>query len=383
MEITDYELYELPPRWLFLKLETSTGLIGWGEPIVEGRAQTVKTAVEELMESYLLGKDATRIEHHWQAMYRGSFYRGGPVLMSAIAGIDQALWDLKGKQFRAPVYELLGGASRDKIRVYQWIGGDRNEDIETEATHLVDAGYTALKMDATNQTRHIESPAKVNEIVSRVGHVRDVVGNSVDIAVDFRGRVSQSLAKRLVSALDEHDLLFVEEPILPENIEYLSNVSSATTTPLATGERMYTRWDFKSLFEHGGVDVVQPDVSHAGGISEVVRIAAMAEARDVAIAPNCPLGPIALAASLQIGAYIPNLLVQDHGFDIQPTSKSAAQSYLVDKSVFSFEDGYIDLLKKPGLGIEIDESSVQKHSKEGINWHNPIWRHDDGSIAEW
>ncbi|WP_459883948.1 galactonate dehydratase [Halostagnicola bangensis] len=383
MRITDYELFEVPPRWLFLKIETDDGLVGWGEPIVEGRAQTVRTAVDEIMDSYLLGKDARRIEDHWQAMYRGNFYRGGPVLMSAIAGVDQALWDLKGKQLEVPVFELLGGPSRDRIRVYQWVGGDRIEEVGAEARRLVDAGYTAVKMDAVTQARHIEPPEVVREVVARVEHVRDVVGESVDIGVDFRGRVSQSLAKRLAKALDDCDLLFIEEPVLPENLEHLPDVATHTTTPLATGERLYSRWDFKPLFERGGIDVVQPDVSHAGGISELVRIASMAEAHDVAIAPNCPLGPIALAASLQVDAYVPNLLIQDHAFDSRTTPKSAADDYLADSFICDFEDGYLDLPEGPGLGIEIDESAVREKARENLDWHNPIWRRDDGSITDW
>lgn len=383
MHITDYELFELPPRWLFLKIETDTGLVGWGEPTVEGRARTVRTAVDEIMNSYLLEKDPCRIEHHWQAMYRGNFYRGGPILMSAIAGVDQALWDIKGKQLGVPIYELLGGPSRDQIRVYQWVGGDRPEDVGAEAKRLVDAGYTALKMDAISQTRHIEPPETVRDVVRRVEHVRDVVGDGVDLGVDFRGRVSQSLAKRLTDVLDDLQLLFIEEPVLPENLEYLPDLAARTSTPLATGERLYSRWEFKPLFDRGGVDVVQPDVSHAGGISELVRIAAMAEAHDVSIAPNCPLGPIALAASLQIGAYAPNLLVQDHGFDIQPTPKSAANDYLADSFVFDFEEGYLNLPEGPGLGVEIDEDAVREKSTRGLDWYNPIWRREDGSIAEW
>ncbi|WP_049923519.1 galactonate dehydratase [Halopiger djelfimassiliensis] len=383
MKIVDYELFEVPPRWLFLKLETADGLIGWGEPIVEGRARTVRTAVDEIMSSYLLGKNAHHIEDHWQAMYRGSFYRGGPVLMSAIAGIDQALWDLKGRSFGAPVSELLGGKTRERIRVYQWIGGDRVDEIGTEAKQLCDVGYTALKMDAANQMRHLEPPAAVSEIIARVEHVREVVGPEVDIVVDFRGRISKSLAKRVASELEAFDVMFIEEPVLPENLEHLPALASRTTVPLATGERLYSRWDFKPLFERGGIDVVQPDVSHAGGISEMLRIANMAEAHDVAVAPNCPLGPIALAASLQVSAVVPNLLVQDHGFDIYPAPKSAADNYLADSSVFDFENGYLSPLEGPGLGIEIEQDAVRERAQQNLNWHNQVWRHEDGSVAEW
>jgi galactonate dehydratase len=383
MRIVDYDLFNVPPRWLFLRIETSTGLVGWGEPIVEGRAKTVRTAVEELMDSYLLGEDPLRIGDHWQAMYRGGFYRGGPILMSTIAGIDQALWDIKGKHYGAPVYDLLGGRTRDRIRVYQWIGGDRLTDVSNEAASLVDAGYTALKMDATNQMRAIESPAVVNDVVERVRHVRETVGESVDIGVDFRGRVSKTMAKLLIDELAPYQPMFIEEPVLPGNLEHLSDIATNSNIPLATGERLYSRWDFKSLFADGVIDVIQPDVSHAGGISETIKIANMAEAHDIAVAPNCPLGPIALAASLQVGAAIPNLHIQDHGFDIHPISESIAYDYLADPSVFSFQDGYLDVLTDPGLGITPDIDHVETRAAEDIDWHNPIWRNDDGSIAEW
>jgi galactonate dehydratase len=263
------------------------------------------------------------------------------------------------------------------------VGGERKTDIGDEARQLVEAGYTAIKMDASAQTRHIEPPRRVDSIVDRITHVRNIVDDDVDIAVDFRGRVSHSLADKLVRALEELDLLFFEEPVLSENAEYYPELARETSTSLAAGERLYSRWDFKELFRHGGVDVIQPDISHAGGISEVMKIAGMAEARDIAIAPNCPLGPIALASSLQVDTTVPNLLVQDHGFDIQPASKSAAQEYLVTESVFEFDDGYVAPLDSPGLGIEIDEDVVKERSQAEINWHNPIWQHEDGSIAEW
>ncbi|WP_049899420.1 galactonate dehydratase [Halococcus agarilyticus] len=383
MQITGYDLYEVPPRWLFLKIETSTGLVGWGEPIVEGRAKTVRTAVEELFDSYLVGKDPLRIEDHWQAMYRGGFYRGGPILMSAIAGIDQALWDIKGRHYEAPVYDLLGGKSREKIRVYKWIGGDRPGDVASEATRLAEAGYTALKMDATNQTRHVEGREVLEGIVSRIEHVRSEVDDAVDMAVDCRGRVSKSMAKTLTRRLTEFDLLFVEEPVLPENLEHLPVIANQAGTPLAAGERLYSRWDYQPVFEDGAIDVIQPDVSHAGGISEMRRLASAAETHDVAVAPNCPLGPIALASSLQVVTHVPNFLVQDHGFDVHSDARGPAHEYLAGESPFVFDDGYLDTLDEPGLGIEIDESVVAEKSAMETDWHNPIWRHEDGSIADW
>ncbi len=382
-EITDYELYEVPPRWLFLKVTTSDGTVGWGEPVVEGRAKTVRAAVEELMENYLLGEDPSRIEHHWQRLYRGGFYRGGPVLMSAIAGIDQALWDIKGKRFDAPVYELLGGAARDRLRVYQWIGGDRPADVGEAAREKVADGFTALKMNGTAELRRIDSPAAVDAARDRLAAVREAVGDEVDIGVDFHGRVSKPMAKRLVAALEPYEPFFVEEPVLPEHNDALPEIAQHTTIPIATGERMFSRWDFKELFEQGVVDLIQPDLSHAGGITEVKKIASMAEAYDVAVAPHCPLGPIALASCVQVDACTPNVLIQEQSLDIHYNETSDVLDYLADPDVFDYEDGSVDIPDGPGLGVEIDEEYVKRQSEEPVDWHNPVWTHDDGSVAEW
>jgi galactonate dehydratase len=383
MKITDYELFEVPPRWLMLKVSTSDGTVGWGEPIVEGRAETVRSAVEELMDNYLLGKDPLRIEHHWQRMYRGGFYRGGPILMSAIAGIDQALWDIKGKHFDAPVYDLLGGRTCDRIRVYQWIGGDRPSDVGDAAREKVDEGFTALKMNVTSELRSIDTPAAVQEACDRIAEVRDAVGDDVDIGVDFHGRASKSMAKRLAKALEPYDPMFIEEPVLSGHNDALPQIAQTTTIPIATGERMYSRWDFKEIFEQGTVDLIQPDLSHAGGISEVKKIASMAEAYDVALAPHCPLGPIALSACIQVDACTPNTLIQEQSLDIHYNRTNDVLDYLEDPGVFTYDDGYVELPKDPGLGIEIDEEFVREQAERDVNWHNPIWRHDDGSIAEW
>jgi galactonate dehydratase len=382
MEVTDYELFEVPPRWLFLRLETSDGTVGWGEPVVEGRAHTVRAAVEELLEGYLLGEDPLRIEDHWQTLYRGGFYRGGPVLMSAIAGIDQALWDIKGKHFGAPAYELLGGKARDRVRVYQWIGGDRPADVGRAAREKVEAGFTALKMNATAEMERVESPAKVREAEARLGEVREAVGPEIGIGVDFHGRVAKPMAKRLADALEPYEPMFVEEPVLPEHNDALPEIASQTTTPIATGERMFSRWDFKQVLESQSVDVIQPDLSHAGGITEVKKIASMAEAYDVALAPHCPLGPIALASCVQIDACTPNALIQEQSLDIHYNEDSDVLDYLADPSIFEYDEGYVEIPERPGLGVEIDEAVVSERAGD-VNWHNPVWRHDDGSVAEW
>ena len=382
-EIVDYDLYEVPPRWLFLRIETSDGLVGWGEPVVEGRAATVRTAVEELMDNYLIRKDPDRIEDHWQTMYRGGFYRGGPILMSAIAGIDQALWDIKGKRFGAPIYELLGGRARDRIRVYQWIGGDRPSEVGDAAAEKVDAGFTALKMNATSELRRVDNPAAVENAVDRLREVRERVGPEVDIGVDFHGRVSKPMAKRLVKALEPYEPFFIEEPVLPEHNDELEDIADHTTIPIATGERMYSRWDFKEIFESGAVDVIQPDLSHAGGITEVKKIAAMAEAYDVALAPHCPLGPIALASCVHVDTISPNALIQEQSLNIHYNETGDILDYLENPDVFQYDDGYIEVPTDPGLGIDINEEYVKQQAEKTVNWHNPVWRNDDGSVTEW
>jgi galactonate dehydratase len=382
MKVTGFELYKVPPRWLFLKLTTDEGISGWGEPIVEGRADTVEACVKELME-YLVGKDPFRIEDHWNTLYRGGFYRGGPVLMSAIAGIDQALWDLKGKYFQAPVYQLLGGACRDSIRVYSWIGGDRPSDVGESAKAAVAAGFTAVKMNATEELQYIDSFAKVEEAVARIAAVREAVGTAVGVGVDFHGRVHKPMAKILARELEPFHPMFIEEPVLPENNEALREIAQICAIPIATGERMFSRWDFKSLLASGAVDIIQPDLSHAGGITECKKIASMAEAFDVALAPHCPLGPIALAACLQVDATAHNAFIQEQSLGIHYNKGNDLLDYLRDPSVFAYRDGYVAIPAGPGLGIDIDEERVAAMAAQGHSWHNPVWRHRDGSVAEW
>jgi galactonate dehydratase len=382
MKITKFETFIVPPRWLFLKIETDEGIVGWGEPVVEGRADTVKAAVEELSE-YLIGKDPLRIEDHWQTMYRAGFYRGGPILMSAISGIDQALWDIKGKYHNAPVYELMGGACRDSVRVYSWIGGDRPSDVGKAAKEAVEAGFTAVKMNGTEELQYIDSYQKIDEAVARIAAVREAVGEYIGIGIDFHGRVHKPMAKILAKELEQFRPMFIEEPVLPENNEALREIARATNIPIATGERMFSKWDFKKLLEDGYVDIIQPDLSHAGGITECKKIFAMAEAYDVAVAPHCPLGPIALASCLQVDATSHNVFIQEQSLGIHYNQGSDLLDYLNDKKVFEYKDGYVDMLQQPGLGISINEEFVRKQAEEGHNWKNPVWRHKDGTIAEW
>ncbi|ULT58303.1 galactonate dehydratase [Neobacillus drentensis] len=382
MKIRSYELFQVPPRWLFLKIETDDGIVGWGEPVIEGRASTVKACVEELME-YLIGKDPLRIEDHWSMLYRSGFYRGGPILMSAISGIDQALWDIKGKYYNAPVYQLLGGACRDSIRVYSWIGGDRPSEVGHAAKKVVDAGFTAVKMNGTEELQYVDSYEKIDQVLERIAAVRESVGPYIGIGIDFHGRVHKPMAKILAKELEQFRPMFIEEPVLSENNEALKEIAQHTSIPIATGERMFSRWDFKSILAEGHVDIIQPDLSHAGGITECKKIASMAEAYDVALAPHCPLGPIALSACLQVDATAHNAFIQEQSLGIHYNQGNDLLDYIKDKSVFEYKDGYVLIPQGPGLGIEIDEEFVRKQAAVGHNWRNPVWRHKDGSIAEW
>lgn len=382
MKVSELELIKVPPRWLFLKVTTDDGLSGWGEPVVEGRADTVAAAVTELG-SYLRGRNPDEIEDIWQVLYRGGFYRGGPVLMSAIAGIDQALWDLKGKRYGLSVHQLLGGKVRDRIQVYSWVGGDQPVEVASAAKERQSQGYQSVKMNACAKLHYIDSPAKVSEIVERIGSVREAVGNDFGIAVDFHGRVHRAMAKILVSELDPFRLMFIEEPVLSEHLEALIEVARHTTTPIALGERLYSRWDYKRFLQAGVVDIIQPDVSHAGGISETHKICTMAEAYDTAVALHCPLGPITLAASLQLDGCVPNAFVQEQSLGIHYNIGGEASDYVMDPSVFKYADGYVAIPQGAGLGIEINEAAVREASKRGHAWKNPVWRNKDGSVAEW
>ena len=382
MKIRSIELFKVPPRWLFLKMTTESGLVGWGEPVVEGRADTVAACVREMSEA-LIGKSAEEIEDTFQMLYRTGFYRGGPVLTSALSGIEQAMWDIKGKAHGMSVYQMLGGKCRDRIQVYRWIGGDHPRDTAAAAKEALSQGYHAVKMNGTDELKWIDDHKKLDETVDRVAAIREAVGDQLGIAVDFHGRVHKTMARLLMKKLEEYDLMFVEEPVLTENEDEFLEFSRTVNIPIATGERNFTRWGFKRMLTRGGVDILQPDVSHCGGILEMRKIAAMAEAFDVAVAPHCPLGPIALAACLQVDFCTPKAFIQEQSLNIHYNAGYDLLKYMENPEVFRYRDGYVDLMTEPGLGIRVDEAYVRQMAQEGHNWHNPIWRDSDGVIAEW
>ncbi|QAU24510.1 galactonate dehydratase [Dyella sp. M7H15-1] len=382
MKITRLTTFLVPPRWLFVRVDTDEGISGWGEPVVEGRAHTVAAAVDELSD-YLVGKDPRHIEDHWNVLYRGGFYRGGPILMSAIAGIDQALWDIKGKHLGVPVHTLLGGPVRERIRVYSWIGGDRPADTAKAAKDAVARGFTAVKMNATEEMHFVDTYAKVQRVLENVQAVRDAVGQDIGLGLDFHGRVHKPMAKVLMRELAPFKLMFIEEPVLSDHLEAIPELATMSPAPIALGERLYSRYDFKRVFETGGVDIIQPDPSHAGGITETHKIATMAEAYDVALALHCPLGPIALAANLQLDAICHNAFIQEQSLGIHYNAANDLLDYVTDRSVFAYENGYVTIPGGPGLGVEVNEAYVAERAVVGHRWRNPIWRHSDGSMAEW
>jgi galactonate dehydratase len=382
MKIRALTTYRVAPRWMFLKVETDQGITGWGEPIVEGRARTVETAVQELGAT-LIGKDPLRINDHWQSMYRGHFYRGGAILMSAIAGIDQALWDIKGKALGVPVHELLGGKVRERIKVYSWVGGDRPADVIDNIERLLEGGFDTFKLNGCEEMAMLDTVRAIDKAVAVVESIREAFGTRIDFGLDFHGRVALPMAKPLLKALEPLRPLFVEEPVLAEQAEHYPRLAAATSIPLAAGERMYSRFEFKRVLEGGGIAILQPDLSHAGGITECHKIAAMAEAYDVALAPHCPLGPIALAACLQIDFVAHNAVLQEQSMGIHYNRGAELLDYVINKEDFRIEAGTMRAPPGPGLGVEVDEARVIHASRDAPDWHNPEWRHADGSVAEW
>ena len=382
MKITEINAYFVRPRWGFVEIKTDAGVVGWGEAVLEGHAASVLACVNE-MKDYLIGKDPADVEGLWETLYRGGFYRGGGVMMSAIAGIDQALWDIKGKVFGVPVYQLLGGKCRDRMKVYSWIGGDRPSDVGQAAKEKMDAGFTAVKMNATEELQIVDTYDKIDAVLERVAAIRESCGKYFGVAVDFHGRVHKPMAKILAKKLEEFDPMFIEEPVLCENMEYFKEIAACCNIPIATGERLFSKWDYKRLFTAGGVDIIQPDLSHAGGISEVRKIAAMAEAHDVALAPHCPLGPIALAACLQVDAVSYNAFIQEQSIGIHYNVGKSVLDYVKNGEDFKFTDGFVGLPVLPGLGVEVNRELVLEENKNPHNWKNPVWHHPDGSVAEW
>lgn len=372
MKITALHTFHVRPRWLLLKIETDAGVVGWGEPLLEGRAQTVEMAVREIGRT-LIGEDALQIERIWQRYYRGTFYRSGPILMSALSGIEQALWDIKGKALGVPVHALLGGAVRDRIRLYGWLNIAATGDYVSEVARSIEGqDFSAYKFVPVPACEPLESARFIDEVVSTVAGLRERLGNGIDMALDFHGRCTPAVAKQLCRALEPYRPFFIEEPVLPTNPRALREIKESTTIPIAAGERLFTRWDFADLLHDQAVAVIQPDLSHCGGIFEARKIAAMAEVHDISIAPHCPLGPVALASCLQLDACTPNFLCQEQ--------LTLGDTLL--KEPIQVEAGYAFVPQGPGLGVEVDEDKLHELIFDGI-WETPQFSRKDGSFTEW
>lgn len=367
LKITKLETLLVKPRWLFLKIHTNAGIVGLGEPITEGRALTCAEAVKEI-EPYLIGKDPRPVGKHWQAIYRHAFYRGGPILTSALSGIDQALWDIKGKALGVPVYELLGGPTRDRVRVYA------HASTTAQMKQLQAQGFSAFKTGVAKRrpARYIETPSEVRYAAETFAALRKTMGEEVDIAIDFHGAISPATAKLLIKAYEPYQPMFIEEPCQAQNHDVMADIARGTFLPIATGERVFTKWGFREVLEKKAATVLQPDMCHAGGITEVRLIAGMAEAYYADVAPHNPLGPISLAAGVQLSASIPNFLCQEQ--------VSLGEGYL--KQPLRVRDGYLDLPTGPGLGIELDENAMA--DKIGHDWRNQeAYDADDNSVVDW
>jgi len=359
MKITGIETHYVAAGsrpWILVKMLTDEGIHGWGEITLEGKEHAVIAAVGDLAR-YLVGKDPARIEQHWHEMYRGAFWVGGPVLNSAISGVDHAMWDIKGKALGVPVYELLGGKCRDRIRAYAngWFRrGMSAEATAARAVEVAAMGYTAIKWDPFEQAGLFIDAETADAAVANVRAVRNAVGPNVDLCIEVHGRLSPANAIRIGKRLEEFNPFFYEEPVPPENLDALALVARAVHIPIATGERLFTKWGFKDLFEKQAAAVIQPDICHAGGILELKKIAAMAETYYIGFAPHNPNGPICTAASIQVDACTPNFLIQEFVISDEPLRSQLQQEPI------RVIDGYFEIPDRPGLGVEINEEYLDR-----------------------
>ncbi|MEE3263533.1 MAG: galactonate dehydratase [Candidatus Latescibacterota bacterium] len=380
MKIATIEQFFPLPRVRLVKITTDNGLVGWGETTLEGKPASVVAAVEELVQ-YFIGKDPLRIEHHWQHVYRSAFFRGGNVLMTALSGIDQALWDISGKHYGVPTHALLGGAVRDRIRVYaHWGIGSLSDEVKASARERLDmlmskGNYTAFKSGPGGKWRAHEPPSMIDEFVERAFLMREWVGPDVELAFDFHGKMTPAMAVEVCHELKGMRPMFVEEPVPQENVDALKQVADKVSFPIATGERLLTRWGFREVIEKQAAAYLQPDTSHAGGITELKKIANMAEVYYMHILPHCAIGPVAFSASLHVDAVVPNFLAQE-----QIDQGLGGGLFQQDWEVV---DGHIDLPSKSGLGFEIDESVVTQHTEYTEELGGEYFYESDGSVADW
>lgn len=381
MVITEIETFVLSNRRAMVKVSTDDGIVGWGEPVLENWARATAAAVARLSE-HLIGMDPRHTTRLWQVMWRGGFYRGGPIIGSAVAGLDQAMWDIKGRALGAPVHELLGGPTRDWVRVYSHANTEGRTGDPDHARTLIAAGITLLKIAPVGPIGFIDSARYLDSVVADVAEFRAAIGPDVDFAMDFHGRMSLAMSRRLLPLLEPYQPSFVEEPLRPEHSHLLGELVRSTSIPIATGERLYERHEFRTALE-AGVAIIQPDPSHAGGITECFRIATWAETFDAQLAPHCPLGPVALAACIQLDLAVPNFYAQEQGLNLHDPS-SGDLALLSNPEVLTAIEGRVPRLTGPGLGVDVDEEAVRAAVMTGpLPAGSPVWSYDDGSFAEW
>ncbi|MCC6630043.1 MAG: galactonate dehydratase [Chloroflexi bacterium] len=377
MRITDIRTYTTwgePRNWVFVKVVTDTDLYGWGEATLEGKEETVRASVHELGKA-LVGQDPTASEHHWQALFRHGFWRGGVVLNSALAALDQALWDIRGKAWGVPVYRLLGGPTRRTIRLYTHVGIYNPDLLEEDAHRDLADGFTAVKTGAWAGDAALPETEAIAAFAERVARLRAIVGPTIDIMIDNHGRSRPSTAVRLMQALQPYGLLWLEEPTQPDDLEALARLRAAgPTMDLATGERLYSKWDYLPLLERRLVDVIQPDLCHAGGLTEAKKIAALAEAYYVQVAPHSPQGPVSTAAAAHLGMAIPNFLILEF-------VRSAPYRDRVLKEPWVVEQGHLTVPDRPGLGIDLDEDALAASPMRPVGVPRGAWA-ADGSVAD-
>jgi len=389
MKITDVKTVVVNAEmrnWVFAKVETDVpGLYGWGEASLEWKTRSLVGTIED-MKQMVIGEDPRNIEHIYQKMYRQSFWRMGVIGMSAISAIEQALWDIAGKDLGVPVYRLLGGKVRDKVRMYTHLGGGNMkavyETFEVEplielAQQCVENGYTAIKVVFVPYSEPLEGPATVKRFANMFGKLREAMGDEIDIMVDFHGRTYPGMAIQYINAIEEYRPFFCEEPVPPENVPALLEVRQSTKVPIATGERLVTRHQFREVFEQRACHVIQPDLCHCGGLLEAKKIAAAAEVYQMGVAPHNPLGPVANAAALHFALSTPNFLIQEDMLTDVPWRWDVVKSNLQTK------DGYWLPCETPGLGIEVDEQAAAKHPFKQEVMHSLSIRAKDGAVLDW
>lgn len=368
--------------YVFVKLETNQGIVGWGEGTLEGKAGAVMACVNDFRD-FVIGADPMQVEHIWQSMYVHSFYRAGPVMGSAISGIDQALWDIRGKALGMPVYKLLGGPFDSRgVRGYYHTSARTREDLLRLRETAVEQGVSCFKTGPAGYFEWVETHSRIQRAVQQIATLREGLGPDIDIAVDFHAKTSPTVAASIIKELEPFNLLFVEEPCPPENVKAMARIARRSTVPLATGERLVAAYGVRELIELGVVDILQTDINHVGGISALWKVGAMAEAAGISMAPHACEGPIGGIATLHVDAAMPNFLVQEVCGGVTLSAQDKIWQEWLGFPAMRMVNGRFPLPDKPGLGFELTEAALEKYPFAGSR---PMARvfHADGSVAEW